>query len=72
MLQQFNAISQNLQFTIEPQVNNKISFLDITIYKTNHNISIQIYRKPTTTDTIILQDLSPTRTKNGSRTIPSK
>ena len=55
MLQQFNAISKNLQFTIEPEVNNKINFLDITIYKTKHNISIQIYRKLTTTDAIIPQ-----------------
>ena len=34
---------------MEKEINNRINFLDITIYKTDHNI----YRKPTATYTII-------------------
>jgi hypothetical protein len=45
-----------MNFTTEEEVNNKINFLDITISKGNNNVSFDIYRKPTATDTIIPQD----------------
>lgn len=41
---------------MEEEINNSINFLDITIYKTDQNISFNIYRKPTATDTIIPKD----------------
>jgi hypothetical protein len=44
-----------MNFTTEEEVNNKINFLDITISKEN-NVSFDIYRKSTATDTIIPQD----------------
>jgi hypothetical protein len=53
MLQEFNNIQTNLQFTIETEQNNRINFLDITMQRTDKNMSYNIYRKPTTTDTVI-------------------
>jgi hypothetical protein len=44
------------KFTIEEEKENKINFLDITISKENDNLSFDIYRKPTATDTIIPND----------------
>ena len=56
ILRLFNNISPTLTFTMEEEINNSINFLDITIYKTDQNISFNIYRKPTATDTIIPKD----------------
>lgn len=42
-----------MKFTMEEENDNKINFLDITISKEDNNISFSIYRKPSTTDTII-------------------
>ena len=53
ILELFNNISPKLTFTMEEEINNSINFLDITIYKTNQNISFNTYRKPTATDTTI-------------------
>ena len=39
---------------MKEEINNCINFFDINIYKINQNISFNIYRKPTATDTIIL------------------
>ena len=50
-----NNISPTLTFTMETE-NNPINFLDITIQKRGHEINFNIYRKPTTTDTIIPYD----------------
>ena len=47
-----------MKVTMENEIDNKINFLDITIQKGKENVSfdIYIYRKPTTTDTIIPGD----------------
>jgi hypothetical protein len=37
-------------------IDNSINFLDITIKKENNTITTDIYRKPTTTDSIIPRD----------------
>jgi hypothetical protein len=42
-----------MKFTIEEENDNTIHFLDINITKTNDSLTFDIYRKPTTTDTII-------------------
>jgi imidazole glycerol phosphate synthase subunit HisF len=42
-----------MKFTKEEETENEITFLDITISKEENNISFDIYRKPTTIDTII-------------------
>ena len=51
-----------MKFTIEEEKGSKINFLDITILKENDNLSFDIHRKPTATDTIIPSDTSSTRT----------
>jgi len=45
-----------MTFGIEEEKGNKINFLDITISKEKDNISFDIYRKPTATDTVIPDD----------------
>jgi len=39
----------------------KLTFLDITIQREQHHITTNIYRKPTTTDSIIPNDSCHTR-----------
>lgn len=48
-----NKIHKDLQFKATEEVDNKISFLDLLINRKNSSLSIDIYRKPTTTDTTI-------------------
>jgi hypothetical protein len=52
----FNNLSPSLKFTLELEENNKLDFLDLTLTKTDTNISFNIHRKPTTTDVIIPRD----------------
>ena len=50
---QINTIHPNLTFTPTYEENNTISFLDLLITRHNYTLDINIYRKPTTTDTTI-------------------
>jgi hypothetical protein len=52
-LDTFNNIFPDIKFTMEEEKENQINFLDITISKVEDSTSFSIYRKPTTTDTII-------------------
>jgi hypothetical protein len=52
----FNKLTPTLKFTIEKETENKINFLDISITRNDDSLSFSIYRKPTTTDTIIPND----------------
>ena len=46
-----NSIDSNIQFTTEPELNNKLPFLDLCIHvKEDGGTKITIYRKPTHTD----------------------
>ena len=56
VLDDFNQITPKLKFTIEEKIERKLNFLDITIRREQHHITTSIYRKPTTTDTIIPSD----------------
>jgi hypothetical protein len=49
----FNSIIPTMTFTTEDEKENKRYFIDITTSKEEHNISFNIHRKPTTTDTTI-------------------
>ena len=49
----YNTIHPNIKFTTETEANNKINYLHITIHKTPTNWMTSVYRKPTSTDTII-------------------
>ena len=55
VLNQFD-ISSTLTFTLKTQTDNNINFLDISVFKINGNIQFKIYRKPTTTNTLIPSD----------------
>jgi hypothetical protein len=56
LLNSFNDLTPNLKFTLEKEVERKINFLDTTIHRESNNLSIEIYRKPTYTDSIIPND----------------
>src|SRR3978361_589466 len=45
--------NSNIKFTVEIDVDNKISYLDLTIENKNGRFEFSIYRKPTHTDTTI-------------------
>jgi hypothetical protein len=45
-----------IKFTIEKELNDSISFLDLTIHREEENLLLSIYRKPTQTDIIIPND----------------
>jgi len=49
----FIMLHPNMKFTAEPESDNQINFLDITIHKTPTNWITSIYRKPSFTDSII-------------------
>jgi hypothetical protein len=64
-LADFNVIHPNIQYTIDTQIDNKLNYLDITVENTNNTFTFDIYRKPTTTDLIIHNDLChPTEHKH--------
>jgi hypothetical protein len=53
ILQQANSIHPNLTFNHTTEDNGIISFLDLSIHRSDTNITIRIYRKLTTIDTVI-------------------
>ena len=56
VLDEFNYTLPTLKLTMEYECNNAINFLDISIHKGTDKFNFNIYRKPTTTDTIIPHD----------------
>ena len=56
VLESFNKLMPTMKFTMEKEKNNRINFLDITIVKEHNKLTFDIYRKPTTTDSIIPYD----------------
>jgi hypothetical protein len=46
VLDAFNNICNNIQFTLEKEDNNKINFLDITVHRLHTKLKYRIYRKP--------------------------
>ena len=64
LLYRFNDITPKLNFTIEKETGGNINFLDLTIHRNIDSFSIDIYRKPTYTDTIIpIDSCHPTENK---------
>jgi hypothetical protein len=53
VLNNFNDATSPLQFTLEEEVHQQISFLDINIYSDTHHFTYGIYLKHTATATII-------------------
>jgi hypothetical protein len=56
VLNSFNNINPELKFSMEQEKDNKLNFLDITITKDANKLTYEVYRKPTTSDTIIHKD----------------
>jgi hypothetical protein len=48
-----NNIAENVEFKITGETNNSINYLDVTITRDTKRMEINVYRKPTSTDTII-------------------
>jgi len=64
LLYHFNNVTPKLNFTIENEMAGNINFLDLTIHRDINRFSIDIYRKPTYTDTIIpIDSCHPTEHK---------
>jgi hypothetical protein len=53
LLTHINKIHPKLNFTAEYEQDNRLHFLDVTITKKDNRHNFNIYRKPTTTDTLI-------------------
>jgi len=49
----FNNIAPKLNFNIEKETRGSVNFLDLTIHRDISSFPIDIYRKPTYTDSII-------------------
>ena len=56
LLDHFNNLTPKLKFTIEKENNRQINFMDVAISRETNKLGINIYRKPTYTDTIIPRD----------------
>jgi hypothetical protein len=56
VLNSFNSIMPTMMFTMEKERNNTINFLDIAVTKESDKFKYDIYRKNTTTDSIIPSD----------------
>lgn len=48
--QHLNSQHPQIEFTMEKEEDNKISFLDVAITRKNGNFTTEVYRKPTHTD----------------------
>jgi len=51
--QYINSIHANLSFTPTPEEHNSVNFLDLQITRLHNTLDINVYRKPTATDTTI-------------------
>jgi hypothetical protein len=56
-LMEFNSIQSQIKFTIEKEIHTKLNYLDLSITNKHNQLTFGIYRKPTTTDLIIYNDL---------------
>ena len=54
VLETLNSYHTNIKFTIEIESENKISFLDVLLIRSNSLISTKVYRKNTNTDIYII------------------
>ena len=53
ILQKINGVDKNLQFKMSTEANNTINYLDTLIRRDSNGITIELYRKPTETGTVI-------------------
>jgi hypothetical protein len=68
VFESFNDITPSIKFTMEKETENKINFLDVTIWKEQNTFTFSVYRKHTTTDsTIPLVSCHPQTHKHAAR-----
>jgi hypothetical protein len=53
IINQANNLDKHLQFKLNAEENNSITYLDLMIYKTSNSLELGIFRKPTSTDITI-------------------
>ncbi|XP_072380863.1 uncharacterized protein [Diabrotica undecimpunctata] len=53
ILDDLNNLHPNISFTLEPESDKKLNFLDMTISRNKDSLEYNIYRKPTQTDHVI-------------------
>ena len=58
---QFNQVHNDIKFNLSYETKNIVNFLDLQIKRDTHNLHINIYRKPTTTLTLLYTTLQTTR-----------
>jgi hypothetical protein len=56
VFESFNDITPGIKFTMEKETEKGINFLDVTIRKEQNVFTFSVYKKPTTTDSIISLD----------------
>lgn len=49
ILNKCNSLNNSIQFTKEDEINNKLCYLDIEIYRKTNKVTTSVHRKPTTT-----------------------
>jgi hypothetical protein len=59
-----NDLTPSMKFAMGKELDNKINFLDISIQKEHDTVTFSVYRKPTTTDSIIPNDSCHPREQN--------
>ena len=47
-LRRLNEVNKDIQFTVENEENNELSFLDVLIHRKNEGVRFSVYRKLTT------------------------
>jgi hypothetical protein len=52
-LEHLNQQNPSIQFTIEPELNGKIAFLDCRVIRAGKTLQTSVYRKPTSTDRLL-------------------
>jgi hypothetical protein len=52
-LEHLNQQNPSIQFTIEPELNGKIAFLDCRVIRAGNTLQTSVYRKPTSTDRLL-------------------
>ena len=57
LLSSLNSVQPSIQFSVERERDRRLSFLDLSVYRTDHgNLETGVYRKPTHTDKYLAFD----------------
>jgi hypothetical protein len=68
LTEHFNAQHEDLHFTINEELNNQITYLDLNLTNGQGQLEMEVYRKPTATDVTITKSLVTQKSINYRRT----